>query len=546
MAALLKAGVDLIVTSGEGPTQAAKDATTTVPIVFTLVGDPLASGLVRNLDEPEANVTGISGLQSELAAKRLEILKTLIPGLRRVWLIHYGGDLTANRTIVGARDAAPRVKVELLPRAVLNAQELAKALGELRAGDGLLAPEIATLDIPVEILKASLKSRIPAVFTSALWVGHGGLASYGPDYYAQGIQAAGLVARILRGAKPGRRTGRRRRPNRAGRESEDGGSPRDHRPAVDHAPRGDVPAMSSVSPGAAPRGRLLRKYIVVFVGLVGGVLMASSLVELYFAYQQTKQAIVREERATAVATAAAIEEFVGDIEHRVLETTRAASDDPAAAQLGLGKLAFRGGLGAALAEQRQLDFLRLLRDVPAIAELSHLDVSGKEQLRVSRLALDAVESQEDFSQTPKFLETRSGKTYWSPVYFRSGVHPYVTFAVPVGQYAVEVTTVEISLKPVQQMIAQTPVGRGGYAYVVDSRGRLFAHPDMGLVRQARDLSALPQVRDAHAARPTAPGRSLQLDRATSLRHRHGCRGPAGRSDPGGARPHRSPRMARRR
>jgi putative ABC transport system substrate-binding protein len=202
VAALLKAGVDLIVTSGEGPTQAAKDATTTVPIVFTLVGDPLASGLVRNLDEPEANVTGISGLQSELAAKRLEILKTLIPGLRRVWLIHYGGDLTANRTIVGARDAAPRVKVELLPRAVLNAQELAKALGELRAGDGLLAPEITTLDIPVEILKASLKSRIPAVFTSALWVGHGGLASYGPDYYAQGIQAAGLVARILRGSRP--------------------------------------------------------------------------------------------------------------------------------------------------------------------------------------------------------------------------------------------------------------------------------------------------------------------------------------------------------
>jgi putative ABC transport system substrate-binding protein len=200
--ALLKAGVDLIVTSGEGPTQAAKEATSTVPIVFTLVGDPLASGLVRNLDEPEANVTGVSGLQTELAAKRLEILKTLIPSLRRVWLIHYGGDLTANRTIVGARDAAARVKVELLPRAVLNAQELSQALAEIRPGDGLLAPEIATLDIPVAILNASLKSRTPAVFTSALWVGHGGLASYGPDYYAQGVQAAGLVARILRGARP--------------------------------------------------------------------------------------------------------------------------------------------------------------------------------------------------------------------------------------------------------------------------------------------------------------------------------------------------------
>jgi putative ABC transport system substrate-binding protein len=200
--ALINAGVDLIVTSGEGATQAAKDATPTVPIVFTLVGDPIASGLVKNLAEPEGNVTGVSSLQTELAAKRLEILKTLVPTVRRVWLIHYGGDLTANKMLARARDAAPRVKVELVPRAVLNTQELALALRELKPGDGLLAPEIVTLDIPVAILEASLKSRVPAVFTTALWVGHGGLVSYGPDYYAQGVQAAGLVARILRGAKP--------------------------------------------------------------------------------------------------------------------------------------------------------------------------------------------------------------------------------------------------------------------------------------------------------------------------------------------------------
>jgi PAS domain S-box-containing protein len=263
--------------------------------------------------------------------------------------------------------------------------------------------------------------------------------------------------------------------------------------------------MSDLTLSAAPRGRLLRKYVVVFVGLVGGVLMASSLVELYFTYQETKRAIVREERAKATAAAAQIERFVKEVERQVRETTRAASDDPAAAQLGQGKLAFRGGLGAALAEQRELDFLRLLRDVPAISELSHLDVSGKEQLRVSRLALDAVGSQEDFSQAPKFLEARSGKTYWSPVYLRNGVEPYLTLAVPVGQYAVEITTAEISLKAVQQAIAGIQVGRGGYAFVVDSRGRLFAHPDLRLVRQNRDLSALPQVRVARAERLPAPG-----------------------------------------
>ena len=92
--------------------------------------------------------------------------------------------------------------MDLVPRAVLNAQELTQALGEVRPGDGLLAPEITTLDVPVAILNASLKSPPRPCSPTALWVGHGGLASYGPDYYAQGVQAAGLVAKILRGARP--------------------------------------------------------------------------------------------------------------------------------------------------------------------------------------------------------------------------------------------------------------------------------------------------------------------------------------------------------
>jgi signal transduction histidine kinase/DNA-binding response OmpR family regulator len=252
-----------------------------------------------------------------------------------------------------------------------------------------------------------------------------------------------------------------------------------------------------VSDGA-PRGRLFRKYVVVLLVLVGGVLMASGLVELYFSYQETQRAIVRVERAKAVATAARIEQFMKDIERHVRETTQAASDDPAATRVGRRRLAFREGLGAALTEQRELDFLRLLRNVPAVTEISHLDVSGKEQLRVSRLKFDAIGSQDDFSRAPVFLETRTGKTYVSPVYLRNGSEPYVTLAVPVGTYAVEVTVAEINLKSVLKLIAQIEVGEGGYAYVLDSRGRLFAHPDTRLVQQNRDLSELPQVKSAQA------------------------------------------------
>ena len=186
------------------------------------------------------------------------------------------------------------------------------------------------------------------------------------------------------------------------------------------------------------RGRLFRKYVVVLLVLVGGVLMASSLVELYFSYRETQRAIVRVERAKAAGAAASIERFLGEVELQVRETTRTASDDPDASQAGPGRLGFRQGLGAALAEQRELDFLRVLRNVPAVSELSHLDLAGKEQLRVSRLDPDVVGSGEDFSRAPKFVEAKAGKTYWSPVYFKNESEPYVTLAVPGGKYAIEV------------------------------------------------------------------------------------------------------------
>jgi signal transduction histidine kinase len=253
-----------------------------------------------------------------------------------------------------------------------------------------------------------------------------------------------------------------------------------------------------------PGGRLFRKYVVVLLVLMGGVLMASSLVELYFSYRETQRSIVRVERAKAVAASAGIEQLLKEIETQVRETTRTASDDPDASQVGQGRLGFRQGLGVAMAEQRELDFLRVLRNVPAVSELRHLDLAGKEQLRVSRLDPDIVGSQEDLSQSPRFLEARGGKTYWSPVYLKNEAEPYVTLAVPVGKYAVEVTSAEISLAPVQKMVTQIDVGPGGYAYVVDSRNHLIAHPDTRMLRGLRDLSGLSQVKLARAERPAAP------------------------------------------
>ena len=200
--ALVKSSVDLILTSQEAATQAAKGATKSVPIVFTLVGDPVGAGIVGKLTQPGGNVTGVSSLQTELVAKRMEVLKTLTPSARRVWLIFDGVDLSTTPMIVKALDAARRMKLDLLPKGVLDAHELKAVFREVRRDDAVLAPEGSNPELAIAIIEQSLALRVPAIFGTALWVGYGGLMSYGPDYYAQGVQAAALVAKILRGARP--------------------------------------------------------------------------------------------------------------------------------------------------------------------------------------------------------------------------------------------------------------------------------------------------------------------------------------------------------
>jgi len=199
--ALVESKIDLIFTSQVAATHAAKEATKTIPIVFTLVGDPLGAGLVSKLARPGGNVTGVSSLQTELAAKRLEVLSTIAPAVHRVWLIYYSVDPGTRPMIVKALEAAPRMKLEVVPRGVLDAAEVRETFRAVGRHDAIFAPEGSNPDLAVAIIERSLALRLPTVFGTALWVGYGGLVSYGPDYYAQGVQAAGLVAKILRGAR---------------------------------------------------------------------------------------------------------------------------------------------------------------------------------------------------------------------------------------------------------------------------------------------------------------------------------------------------------
>ena len=226
--------------------------------------------------------------------------------------------------------------------------------------------------------------------------------------------------------------------------------------------------------------RLFRKYVALFVAVVCVALLTNGLFEIWFSYQENKQSLTRIQREQAEAAAAKIGQFIKDIEGQIGWTTQLPWT-------------------ASALEQRRFDALRLLRQVPAITELAQLDASGKEQLRVSRLAMDAVGVGTDFSKDPKFTEAVAKKIYYGPVYFRRESEPYMTLAMAGARRDAGVSVAEVNLKFIWDVVSQIKVGKKGQAFVIDSRGRLIAHPDISLVLRNTDLSRLDYVSAARAA-----------------------------------------------
>jgi hypothetical protein len=132
-------------------------------------------------------------------------------------------------------------------------------------------------------------------------------------------------------------------------------------------------------------------------------------------------------------------------------------------------------------EQRRFDALRLLRQVPAIIEIDMLDATGKEQLHASRLAMDVVGRNTDFSQDPKFAEAVAHKVYYGPVYFRRQSEPFMTLSVAGTRPQAGVTVAEIHVQLFWDLIWQLKVGEHGLAYLLDSEDRVIAyHRDLSL------------------------------------------------------------------
>ena len=253
------------------------------------------------------------------------------------------------------------------------------------------------------------------------------------------------------------------------------------------------PTGMSWNPLAFVRSRLFRKYVLLFVAVVSIALITNGLFEIYFTYQQHKETQTRIQREQAEAAAAKIGQFIKEIEGQIGWTTQLPWT-------------------ASAIDQRRFDALRLLRQVPAITELSQLDSAGKEQLRVSRLAMDAVGTGAEFANDPKFTEAVANKIYYGPVYFRRESEPYMTIAMAGTRRDAGVSVAEVNLKFIWDVVSQIKVGQQGHAYVVDARGRLIAHPDISLVLRNTDLTRLPYVQAARTAVPDQMREGVQIVR----------------------------------
>ena len=204
--ALVQYEVDLLFASDIPAAKAAQMATTHIPIVFAgLGGTPVEMGLIQSFARPGGNMTGVVNLDVDLGPKRLEVFRALIPGLHRVLFPYDPTDASSVAAVRGYREAAHHLGLVLVEQTVQTQAEAQAILAQIRKGEveGILGPPLVAWNMQGFILETATQQGIPAMCNGAFFVEQrGGLASYGPDPYASGRQAARLVDKILQGTKP--------------------------------------------------------------------------------------------------------------------------------------------------------------------------------------------------------------------------------------------------------------------------------------------------------------------------------------------------------
>jgi putative tryptophan/tyrosine transport system substrate-binding protein len=203
-AEFVRAKADVIVTQGTQATLAAKNATTTVPIVFALPGDPVGSGLVASLAKPGGNVTGLSSQTPELAGKRLGLLREIVPGLRRLAIMVNASNAANLRDTQEIQAAARAGGLDVASFEIRRTVDIAAAFAAFKGTvDALYVTPDAFLNVNrIRINTLALAARLPTMFGTRENVEAAGLISYGPSFTDLFRRAGDYVDKILRGTKP--------------------------------------------------------------------------------------------------------------------------------------------------------------------------------------------------------------------------------------------------------------------------------------------------------------------------------------------------------
>jgi putative ABC transport system substrate-binding protein len=204
---LVRLHVDVIVAVVTQASLAAKNATSTIPIVMMAVGDPVGAGLVASLARPGGNVTGTSGMAVEVASKLLELLQQVAARIHRVSVLWNPANEVFQGQMVKATEAAARsMGIQLQMLAARDVKEIDRAFAAMTKGR---AEALVVLPDPVFVAQHSriavfaARNRLPSVSGSSGYAEEGGLITYGPDFFELGRRTAAYVDRILKGAKPG-------------------------------------------------------------------------------------------------------------------------------------------------------------------------------------------------------------------------------------------------------------------------------------------------------------------------------------------------------
>jgi putative ABC transport system substrate-binding protein len=197
--------VNLIYALASSVVAAAKGATTNTPIVFGVGSDPVAAGLAESFAKPGGRLTGVHYLVRDLTAKRLEILKEILPKAGRVLTIYDPSNPVPAEAAKSAREEAKRLGLKFIERQVGSIQELEKTLQALKTGEAdafFYVPDAMVVGQAQLVIDTAKARKLPAMFHEQSLVANGALASYGNNYYEVGRLSAKYVQRVLSGANP--------------------------------------------------------------------------------------------------------------------------------------------------------------------------------------------------------------------------------------------------------------------------------------------------------------------------------------------------------